>query len=346
MFFPLFFLSWTLQAVFCGFALAFAANGERKAAQRLVPAITALVSLTCFALFLLNQQFFSGLVLNLSVSAAELTLLFASLCLNWQARGTLNALFRLINLGTFLTSLLWFIGSPSNFFLAVLFFPNAQILEYHAGGAAVFGVIFLSTALAVGITLARSKAPVAPAAPNHPRRFSYFVLGLLGCGLLAAIYFSNALQTMIILKKREHTMQLYQTLPGLVMEIRMADSERMEENESSIYPADLGIKTVRVYIDFLRSNGYIEKSLLFDPNEIEIGNISRNDPDQTIFILTNQVQYDIHTMIDNIGGVPDYAHGFILIRKDGKGEFYRDEKKGSPELGIDPPRVPPYLSVE
>ena len=346
MFFPLFFLSWILQAVFCGFAVIFATNGERLMAQRLVPAMAALVSLICIGLFLINQDFFSGLFLNLTVSVAQLALLFASLSLYWQARGTLNTLFCLVTIGTFFTSLLCFVGTPSNFFLALFFFPEAQIFKYHAAGFMVFSLIFLGTAFVAGLALTQSKVSPVSATPNLPRRRSYFALGLIGCGLLFAIYYSPALQTIIIVKKREHTMQLCKAMQNLAYEIKQTDLERSLEGKSSIYPADLGIRSVRGYLDFLIANGCLKEPLLINANELEIGNVSRTDPDETIFLQANRTQYDIHTMITNIGGVPNYAKGFLLFRKNGQGDFYRDEKRKFPELGKEPLRTPSYLSAD
>jgi hypothetical protein len=343
MFSPLFFLSWTLQAVFCGFAIAFAADGDRTPAQRLLPASATFVSLTCTGLFLLEERFFSSLMLNFSVSAADLILLFASLIVYWRRPGPLNEMFRLVTLTTFLTSLLWFTCSPSSLFLAVLFFPEAQVPTYHFWGGISFLAVLLLTSLLVGIVLTRHRPSTPPALNRKWGRPSFFALGLVGFGLIAVLYFAPPLQTTFVLQKRQHTMDLYHEMTGLCYQVKIADYERAVEGESSIYPADIDAKNTGEYLHFLASNGYLTTPLTVDAGEIEIGNVSRSDPDTTIFLRSTGTQLDIHTLIDQLGGVPNYAHGFLSFKKNGRGQFYRDEKRGAPEVGSEPPRTPIFL---
>ncbi len=56
---------------------------------------------------------------------------------------------------------------------------------------------------------------------------------------------------------------------------------------------------------------------------LRLANRSRSDPPETVFLLSTGVMRDIHTMIHNIGGYPHYASGYLSIKKDGGGQFYR-----------------------
>jgi hypothetical protein len=343
MFFPLLYLSWGLQAIYAGFAAAFAMDGRRSPVQRLLPVTAAFISLTCTALFLLSQNFFSGLFLNFGVSVTELALFFASLVIVWRIQSRIETCFRIVNLGTFLTSLLWFAMSPSCFFLPLLFFPDADLPAFHFTFLTAYGLTFAATLGTLAVV--RRQRPEQSGTQIHQmHRPPRLIIGLLGTGLVVAIYFSPAIQTLVIEHARNHTFKVSQAARDLAHALSFADEERRASGERSVYPADNGITSASEYIRFLRKNGYLREDLPVDPSEFDFANVSRSDPGQTLLVRSKAVQYDIHTMYDG-SPPPDYKRGFIVAQKDGGGnDFIRGEKKDAPEIETLPPRTPAFLA--
>jgi hypothetical protein len=148
-----------------------------------------------------------------------------------------------------------------------------------------------------------------------------------------------------ILKERDYTFHVMHDSAILASRITSADLERQAHGEPSIYPKDLGITDTDTYIRFLKKNEIFYEPLKTNLHALSFGNVSRNDPPDTIFILSSDTMRDIHTMIHQIGvGVLDYTRGFIAFRKNGEGQFYKStERSDTSRVGFDPPRKPTYL---
>jgi hypothetical protein len=330
-------VSWVMLAMYCGTALVLAAQDGRSHAQRFLAGAGAITILIVTAIFCLDQDFLSNLGEGAPLlSLAVLVLLFASLVACRGATDCLGRRFGLLNLLALAVSFVWFFSI--SFFLPLMGFPAGSVVGAHLLFALVFAVMSWAS-----ISWARRaslrEAPTNVRRPWFSGRLAP-VWFLVGGGFVWFVWLSPVIQTRLILRKREHTMRVYQAAIELTAMARVESSNA----DDSIYPADRGIRSVPAYLDYLRSHRLLDQPLGIDPGELSIGNVSWKDPNNTIFIRSTEDQLDIHTMIDNSGGVPNYAHGFILMQKGGKGQFYRNELKGKPALGAEPPRTPAYLS--
>ena len=197
-----------------------------------------------------------------------------------------------------------------------------------------------------------SRAGVTPEASGHGssgtfgkkmRRSSFiFLIGLfvLFCGL--PIW--NKMMTMIITAERDHTMKMFEDAQSLAYAVLEADSDRESKALASIYPRDLGITSGGAYLAYLEQQGVIS----FIPKtsrSIRISNVSRSDSADTIFLTSIGTMRDIHTMIHNIGGYPNYKKGYISVRKNGTGQFYASTVPLE-STGQEPPNEPHFLKAE
>jgi hypothetical protein len=337
---PFMVVSWVMLAIYCGYALVLGATDGRTGMQRFIPRTAAIVILAVTAIFCLDQDFFFYLGVGApSLSLAVLALLFASLVAYRSATDRLGRRFGLVSLLTLALSFVWFFSIQ--FFLPLMDFPARNVVVAHFLFAFVFAGIFWAS-----IVLARRTALIQEETTNARR--PWFSGRLAPVWLIVSgvfvwfVWLSPAIQTRLILRKREHTLQVYRA----AMELAAVVRDESGNSDDSIYPADLGIRTVPAYLAYLRAHHVLEAPLGVDPRELIIGNVSWEDPDNTIFVRSTEDQLDIHTFIHNSGGVPHYAHGFILMQKNGKGQFYRNEMKGNTALGAKPPRTPAYLSPE
>ncbi len=148
--------------------------------------------------------------------------------------------------------------------------------------------------------------------------------------------------------ERDYTFKVMHDSIVIARQVFFEDESRMERNEPSIYPADLGITSTEEYVEFLRKNEYLFDPLETDLSAISIGNVSRSDPENTILVLSTGNMRDIHTMIHNLGsGPPDYKKGYIAFKKNRNGQFYPlNERHNEALVGADPPRTPAFLAHE
>jgi hypothetical protein len=336
---PFMVASWVTLATYCGYALVLAAADVRTPMQRIVPRACAIIMLASTAAFLLDQNFLFYLGTGAAVlSVTVLALLFASIIAYRSARDCLGRRFGLLSLLALAFSFVWFFFI--SFFLPLMWFPAGSVVGAHLLFALVFAVM-LWASIAWARRASLRKAPANGRRPWFSGRLApvWFLVGGL---FIWFVWLSPVIQTRLILRKREHTMQVYQAAIGLAA-IARAESPSADD---SIYPGDLGIKTVPAYLDYLSSHHLLDQPLGVDPSELSIGNVSWKDPDNTIFIRSTGDQLDIHSFVHNLGGVPHYAHGFVLMQKSGKGDFYRNDIKEKSSLGVDVPRTPAYLSPQ
>ena len=222
-----------------------------------------------------------------------------------------------------------------------MFFPASAVvpafLVFTLVFSAIVAVAFRANWVPVNSQGAANQAPQITSPTSSPLRWGFWPVAAVT--FVGLIYVSPPLQTWRILNQRRHTMEVFRDASSLALAVR----SESEGGEGSVYPADLGITRVSAYLTYLLAHHVIDRPLGVAPSELLIANVSEKDPATTIFVCSKQDQLDIHTMI-NTDGVPHYAHGFILIHKDGKGQFYRNEMAESPKLGVEPPRSPQYLA--
>ncbi len=172
-----------------------------------------------------------------------------------------------------------------------------------------------------------------------------FLLALIGlAALLCVPALWNKIMTKRILSERDHTMKLIQDAQTLAFAILEVDSERESKGLPSIYPRDLDLDSGKAYLSYLLEHGFISAVPNTSPS-MRVANLSRSDSADTIFVTSIGTMRDIHTMIHNLGGYPNYKKGFLSIKKNGNGQFYASSVALS-ATGQEPPIQPQFLEPE
>ncbi|CAN5705151.1 hypothetical protein BH09VER1_BH09VER1_43600 [soil metagenome] len=170
--------------------------------------------------------------------------------------------------------------------------------------------------------------------------FSLLVLVLLVVGREVWV----RVETAHIMRQRDLTLQVFGDASNIAQTVSANDENLARDGKPSIWPADLGMKSAMEYLKYLQKQGYLDQAYQAPTGSLLIGNLSRNSPDHTIFVMSTGTMRDIHTFISSAGGVPNYATGFVAFRKDGKGQFYSDkERENHVRIGVQPSGDPEYL---
>ena len=175
-------------------------------------------------------------------------------------------------------------------------------------------------------------------------RRPFFIALIALVALLSVPFIWNEIMTARILGERDHTMRLFEEARTLAFAVLEADSDRESKGLPPIYPRDLGITSGKAYLSYLQQHCIIS-AVPKTSTSMRIANLSRSDSVDTIFVTSIGTMRDIHTMIHNIGGYPNYKKGYISVRKDGKGQFYASTVP-LVSSGQEPPNEPHFLEAE
>lgn len=171
------------------------------------------------------------------------------------------------------------------------------------------------------------------------RSFALLLIALVALVCIPAVW--NKIMTNKILGQRNLTLQCFEDAQGLAIAVLEADSDRESKGLASVYPRDLGLTSRNAYFSYLQQQGILS-TIPKTGSSMRIANLCRPDSEDMIFVTSIGTMRNIHTMIHNLGGYPNYEKGFISIKKNGSGKFFQSSVPLS-ATGQEPTNEPYYL---